>query len=106
MSVKSIYLIAAALGAAAPYVFFTRYFLDPGSGSFVSQLFATAPAAGFTTDLLITSTVFWIWSYAESSRLGMRRWWMYPLVNLVIGLSCALPLFLYFRERRDATAAR
>lgn len=72
---------------------------DPGGASFVQQLFATAPAAGFTTDLLVTSTVFWIWSYAEAQRRGMKRWWIYVLVNLGIGLSCAFPLFLYVRER-------
>jgi hypothetical protein len=99
---RIVYLSATVLGAVAPYVFFVSYFLEPGDTSFVGQLFATAPAAGFATDLLITSAVFWIWSYAEAKRRGMTRWWVYVLVNLTIGLSCAFPLFLYVRERVTA----
>ena len=59
---STVYLLAAIIGAVAPYVFFVRYFLEPGGASFVEQLFMTAPAAGFTTDLLVTSAVFWIWA--------------------------------------------
>ena len=95
---KGVYLTGAILGAVLPYYFFTQYLLEPGDAGFVQQLFATAPAGGFTTDLLITSAVFWIWSYGEARRLGMRRWWSYVVINLLIGLSCAFPLFLYFRE--------
>lgn len=101
---KTIYLSASILGAVAPYVFFTRFFLgdDASLYAFMAQLFATSPAAGITTDLLISSAVFWIWSYSEARRVGMSRWWAYVLVNLGIGLSCAFPLFLYVRARREA----
>jgi len=34
----------------------------------------------------------------------MRRWWPFVVANLLVGLSFALPLFLYFRERRRDTA--
>jgi len=97
---RTIYLIAAIVGAVGPYVFFAQFFAGPdaGLGAFTAQLFATPPAAGFTTDLLITSVVFWIWSFQEARRLRMSRWWAYVVVNLTIGLSCALPLFFYVRE--------
>lgn len=99
---KQLYLALAVAGAVLPYVFFTRFLLsdDPTLGAFVSQLFATDPAGGFTADLLITSLTFWLWSFGEARAKGMRRWWVYVVVNLTVGLSCALPLFLYVRERR------
>ena len=100
---RSFYLIGAIVGAVGPYVFFAQFLggADTSLGAFVAQLFATPPAAGFTTDLLITSGVFWAWSFGEAKRLGMQRWWAFVAVNLTIGLSCAFPLFLYFREGRE-----
>ncbi len=97
---KNIYLMLALMGAVVPYVFFGQFMLENGSdlSEFVLQLFATAPASGFTEDLLITSAVFWIWSFRETRQHGMSHWWAYVVLNLLIGLSCALPLFLYFRQ--------
>jgi hypothetical protein len=37
---------------------------------------------------------------AEANKLEMKNWWLYILASLVVGLSFALPLFLYFRERK------
>ena len=98
---RPVYLTLAVLGALLPYLFFVRFLGsdDTSLAAFVSQLFATPPAGGFTVDLLITSLAFWIWSWGEAKRLAMRRWWAYVLINLAIGLSCAFPLFLFVRER-------
>jgi len=98
---KNVYLVLAFFGAVLPYSFFARFLTsgDTTLGAFVSQLFVTPPASGFTTDLLITSLVFWIWSYGEARSRGMGNWWAYVAVNLIVGLSCALPAFLYFRAR-------
>ena len=99
---KRFYLTLAVLGGVLPFVFFDQFFFEYGFAlnEFVHQLFSTSPAAGFTTDLLITSLVFWVWSYGQARQYEMKNWWLYVAVNLLIGLSCALPLFLYFRERR------
>ena len=101
---KTVYLFLAIAGAILPYIFFTQFFMstDTSLGAFISQLFATAPASGFTTDLLVTSLAFWIWSFQEAKTHAMSRWWTYPLVNLMIGLSCAFPLFLYMRARQES----
>ncbi len=101
---RHLYLGMAFLGAVLPYVFFARFMTsgDTTPGAFVAQLFATPPASGFTTDLLITSVTFWIWSNVEARNRGMRHWWAYVVVNLAVGLSCALPAFLYFREGAPA----
>jgi len=92
--VRRIYLIAAIVGAIAPYAFFVSFVADEGVGlpTFVRAVFANGAAGGFATDLLISSAVFW--SYMFSRRDGPNPW---PIVavNLLIGLSCALPLYLY-----------
>lgn len=99
---KNLYLVLAIVGAVVPYAFFFQFIGLEGLdlGSFVSGLFVNGAAGGFTADLLISSLVFWIFAFAEGRRLGMKNIWAYVVVNLTIGLSCALPLFFYFREDR------
>lgn len=91
---RRIYLIAAIIGAIAPYAFFVSFFADQGIGlaTFIEAAFANGAAGGFTTDLVISSGVFW--TYMFSRRHGPNPW---PIiaVNLLVGLSCALPLYLY-----------
>lgn len=98
---KKVYLALAILGTVAPYAFFAPYMMQNGVAltDFVRMLFANLPASGFTVDLLIASEVFWIWSWFESKTHSIRHWWLFVVLNLTIGLSCALPLFLYFRQR-------
>lgn len=98
---KKVYLALTVLGTVAPYVFFAPYMMQNGVAlsDFVRLLFANLPASGFTVDLLIASEVFWIWSWFESRTHSIRHWWLFVVLNLTIGLSCALPLFLYFRQR-------
>ena len=100
MSRSTLFLTLAAIGAVLPWFFFLQFFEAEGlGGDFVGALFVNGAAGGFTTDLLISSLVFWIFLFAEARRSGVARPWLYVLVNLLIGLSCALPLFLWARER-------
>ena len=52
---------------------------------------------------VISIIVFWIYMFAESNELQMKHSWLYVLASLFVGLSFALPLFLYFRENKLAT---
>lgn len=107
MSKRAIYLTLSVLGAGVPYAFFLRFFAAEGlGGNFLGALFVNGAAGGFTMDLLLTSLVFWIFLFPEARRAGVGRPWLFVVLNLVIGLSCALPLFLWARERaakRDAS---
>ena len=97
---KNLYLTAAVLGAVIPCAFFAPFIIQNGLAlpEFARLLFANLPAGGFTADLLISSYVFWIWSRRESQLHGIQHWWVFVVLNLTIGLSCALPLFLFFRN--------
>lgn len=91
---RSVYLVLAVAGILVPYAFFLSFAASDGlnMGAFVSALFANGAAGGFTADLLISSLVFWIWMFSRSE--GPRPW-LFILLNLTIGLSCALPAYLY-----------
>lgn len=100
MSRRTIYLLLAVVGAVVPWLFFARFFAAEGlGGAFIPALFVNGAAGGLTADLLISSLVFWIFLFAEARRTGVGRTWIYIVINLAIGLSCALPLFLWARER-------
>ncbi len=100
MSIRNVYLILAILGAVIPYVFFAQHFEANGFAiaDFVSALFMNAPASGFTTDLLISSFVFWIAMFHRRSQGKGPNPALFVVLNVTIGLSCALPAYLYANE--------
>jgi hypothetical protein len=52
-------------------------------------------------DLLISAIAFFGFAWVELKRLEVSRFWMFVYIGLFfgIGLSCALPFFLYRREQ-------
>jgi hypothetical protein len=104
---KTIYLVGAIVGTVLPYYFLVQFLLQYGFDLplFVQQLFANPIATMFAVDLFISCFVFWVFLYAEGRRLEMANLWVYVVLNLTVGLSLALPLFLYFREGRMAQGA-
>lgn len=103
---KTVYLALAIIGAVVPYVFFAQHFSSAGFGlgAFVDALFATSPAGGFTADLLITSFIFWLFMLQQRKRGKGPAPVLFILLNLLIGLSCAFPAYLYARERQESEA--
>ena len=95
MNLKSAYLISAILGAVIPLAFLMNFVADQGLDliAFVAALFANGAAGMFTADLLISSFVFWL--YMFSNRQSGPKPWAFIAINLCIGLSCALPAYLW-----------
>lgn len=97
---KNLYLVAALIGTVIPYYFFLQHFGAEGYSviAFLKALFSNPAAAGGHADLFISSFVFWIYMFRE--RPGGPAPWPFILLNLSIGLSCALPMYLYWRLRQ------
>ena len=98
---KRIYLLLAILGGIIPYLFFFQFIKVEGLNIplFVESLFVNGAAGGFSADLLFTSFVFWLFMFAESKNSNSPKPYLFILLNLTIGLSCALPAYLYVKER-------
>ncbi|MCY7389663.1 MAG: DUF2834 domain-containing protein [Burkholderiales bacterium] len=102
---KNFYLVAAIIGAIVPYATYFSYLeAVPGSSSALSLAWGNPIAAATLADFTISCLVFWPFLMAESRRLAIRHWWLLIVANIFIGLSFALPAFLYIRERRLANA--
>lgn len=98
---KNIYLFLAVLGGVIPYIFFFQYFQVEGLNLplFFESLFVNDATTGFSVDLLITSIVFWLFMFVESKQLNAPKPYLFIVLNLTIGLSCALPAYLYAKAR-------
>ena len=104
---KNIYLTLALLGLLIPCYFLFKFL---GANGFdilllVKQLFANDISSFFAVDLVISIIIFWIYMFAEAGKLQMKNSWLYFLAAMLVGLSFALPLFLYFRERKLQSTA-
>lgn len=101
---RRLYLGLTIIGSILPWIFFDQ-FLFSGAAS-VSEFFAQAlpnsVAAAFTADVTISGLTLLGFIGFELKRLELsRKWlWLFIVCTLTIGVSCALPLFLYVRERR------
>jgi hypothetical protein len=98
---KRFYLGAAVIGAIVPYAVYIGYLsYVPGASGALSLAWGSPIAAATLADFSVSCLVFWPFMFAESRRHGIKHIWFYVLANLLIGLSFALPAFLYMRERR------
>jgi hypothetical protein len=97
---RTIYLIASVTGFVLPYLFLIPFLREYGLDLplLVQQMFANPIAGFFAVDVILSSLVLWVFVYTEGKRLGMRHLWLYVLFNLTVGVSLALPAFLYARE--------
>ena len=96
---KNVYLLAAITGAVIPYIFFIDFFLTEGIlvTSFLAGIFANGAAGGFAADIVISSAVFWTYLLSKKE----SNTWIYITLNLTIGLSCALPAYLYVKAKQS-----
>jgi len=107
MKLKTVYLMCALAGAIVPMIFFINFGLTEGVNptTFVQALFVNGAAGGFTADVLISSFVFWIYLFSQQgegpNQERVPRPWLFIALNLGIGLSCALPAYLYARAARS-----
>jgi hypothetical protein len=97
-----LYLIGAILGAILPLSQFVPFLAAHGFDMplFFRQLFQNNVSAFFAMDVIVSALVVWLFVFSEGRRRGMRNLWLYVICNLAVGVSLALPLFLFFRERK------
>lgn len=100
MSLKNFYLAMAVVGTVIPWLFFGSFFAlhGPDLSFFMQSLFVNGAAGGFSADVLITIVVFWVWSWQDANKKNVTRWWLIFPASFLVGLSLALPLYLYLRE--------
>ncbi|MFT2092020.1 DUF2834 domain-containing protein [Paraglaciecola sp. 2405UD69-4] len=102
---KNLYLILAIVGGIIPYLYFFQFIQLEGLNIplFVTSLFVNGAAAGFSVDLLISSFVFWLFMFNESKNSSNPKPLFFIIINLTVGLSCALPAYLYVKSAMQSS---
>ena len=67
--------------------------------AFVQDMYVNSASASISNDLFVVVAVFLVWSFSEAKRLGMRHWWVYPVLTFGIAIAFAFPLLMYMREK-------
>jgi uncharacterized protein DUF2834 len=102
MKPKTTYLILCFLGLILTYWQFLPWLAKNGLNMplFLNQLFANRISAFFGMDVFVSAAALLVFMRTEASRLDISGRWI-PIVALIlVGVSLALPLFLYLRERK------
>ena len=98
---KNVYLGLCVLGVVLPYWQFLPWAAQNGLNLslFVQQLFANRIGAFFGMDVLVSAVALLVFVRFENSRTRIPGRWLPLIAVLAVGVSLALPLFLYLRER-------
>ena len=106
---KNIYLILAIVGFIAPSILVFLESLETGNillytnpALTIEGMFANRVSSIFMIDLLFTVLIFFIWTYMEKKKYGIRNLGLIWLLTMLLGLAGGFPLFLYFREKAIA----
>ncbi|MEQ8745486.1 DUF2834 domain-containing protein [Pyruvatibacter sp.] len=104
MSRKSIYLALTVIGIVMPYLYFVPWFLEnPGDViGFLALATANPIATMLTWDIILSAVVLTFFALFHLGELGTARIITVIAGTFPIGVSCGLPLLLYFREGRKA----
>ena len=101
MKPRTIYLILCIVGIILPYSQFLPWLASNGMNFplFFRELFANRVSAFFGMDVIVSAITLLIFVRRERSHLPGPARWLPLLAVLLVGVSLALPLFLYLRER-------
>jgi len=96
-----LYLALALWGAVHPMAYLLRWFSQNGFDlpGLVAAWHANAATSGLVWDLTIAAIALTLWILSE---VAVRRNWIALLAIpaiFCIGVSCGLPLYLYFRSK-------
>lgn len=98
---RHLWLALAVWGAVHPMAYFLRWLSANGWDLFglIDAWFVSDATRGLTWDLIIAAVTLTLWVLAE---VAVRRNWVALLAipaTFCIGVSCGLPLYLWFRSR-------
>ena len=101
MELRHIYLTLTVLGSVLPLYFLVQFFAQHGIDLplFLAQLFVNPISSFFAMDVLVSGVLTVVFIATESRRLRIQAG-LWCVLGLSVGVSLALPVFLYVRQRK------
>ncbi|HJQ32815.1 MAG TPA: DUF2834 domain-containing protein [Pyrinomonadaceae bacterium] len=102
MRLKTVYLVLCVLGVVLPYWQLAPWLAAHGLDVplLFRQLFENRVGAFFGVDVFVSAAALLVFVAGDGARLRLRALWLPVVALFAVGVSLALPLFLYMRERR------
>lgn len=99
-----VYLLLAIAGICSTWYFNIHFMMEHGADirDFIQAVTLNDAAMSIAYDISIIGIAFLFWSYGEAKKLGMKNWWIYPVLSCGVAIAFGGPLFLYMRERKLA----
>jgi len=99
---KLTYLLLCIAGTLLPWSQFGPWLMDNGLNPalLVNEAFSTQISAFAWFDVIVSAAVVLVFVVVEGRRLGVRHLWAPFVAMFTVGVSLALPLFLYLRQIR------
>ena len=100
--IKLFYLFATVVGTVLPWIPFWPFLVENSFSphSIIQALYANGASSGLTNDFFISCFVFWVFVFVDAKRLKLKSWWFVIPSAPLIGLSMALPAYLFIREHQ------
>lgn len=100
-TLKIIYLNLFIVGSVVPAYFFIQFLNEQNlaPSEFGKAIFASNPASNFSSQVLISCLVFFVFMFADPLRKKTPNMIWFIILTFAVGLSSSLPLYLYFREK-------
>ena len=101
---QATYLLLSVLGTLVPLSQFVPWLVKNGLAVplLLQQAFWSPISAFAWADVLVSAVVVVVFIRTEGRRLRMSSLWAPVVALCVVGVSLALPLFLFMRERHIA----
>lgn len=106
---KNFYLSLAIIGFIAPTVLVLIESFETGNIllytnplATINGMFANRITTIFTIDLLFTLLVFFVWTYNDGKKNGIKRIGLVWVLSMLLGLAGGFPFYLYLKEKTIA----
>ena len=98
--IKKMYLLLLIIGAAVPLNYFVQFIAEYGFDlrMVFDQIHRSNILKFVASSVVLSSITFLYFVYIEAKKHKIYTWWISVIALFTVGLSLALPLFLYIRE--------
>ena len=106
---KRLYLLLSIIGFIAPSILVAIESVETGNIllytnpiATIEGMFSNRISTIFMIDLLFTVMVFFVWTYVDGKKAGIKNIRLVWILTMLLGLAGGFPFYLYLKEKTIA----